>query len=90
MRVVFTEPALEDLDEIRAYLAAHYPHVSSSVERRLRLVLARVGKWPESAQKVVERPGVRMVPLVRYPYKIFYRIGADAVEILHVYHSARD
>ena len=90
MRVVFTDPALEDVEAIYAYITARYPHISLSVERRFRLVLARIGAWPESAQRVVERPDVRMVPLVRYPYKIFYRIKADIVEILHIHHSSRE
>ncbi len=36
------------------------------------------------------RPGVRVVPLGRYPYKIFYRVSGDAVEILHIHHAARE
>jgi plasmid stabilization system protein ParE len=32
---------------------------------------------------------VRAVPLGRYPYVIFYRVTANAVEILHVHHTAR-
>ena len=90
MKVVFTDPALEDIETIRAYIIAHYPHISLSVERRFRLVFARIGTWPEGAQRVVERPDVRMVPLVRYPYKIFYRIKSDIVEILHIHHSSRE
>ncbi|MGH9438728.1 MAG: hypothetical protein ACRD22_12755 [Terriglobia bacterium] len=50
MRVVFTDAAAEDLANIASYLAAHYPHVASAVERRLRLVLARIARWPESSQ----------------------------------------
>ncbi len=90
MRIVFTDPALEDIEAIREYITVRYPHISLSVERRFRLVLARIGAWPESAQRVVERPDVRMVPLVRYPYKIFYRMKTDVVEILHIHHSSRD
>jgi hypothetical protein len=30
------------------------------------------------------------VPFIRYPYKLFYRVLADRIEALHVYHSARD
>ena len=90
MKVIFTDPALEDIKAIHAYITARYPHVSLSVERRFRLVLARIGAWPESAQRVVERPDVRVVPLVRYPYKIFYRIKTDIVEILHIHHSSRE
>jgi hypothetical protein len=29
------------------------------------------------------------VPLGRYPYKIFYRVIADTIEILHIHHAAR-
>jgi hypothetical protein len=39
---------------------------------------------------VEQREGVRVVPLVRYPYRIFYRVAGDAAEILHVHHAARD
>jgi hypothetical protein len=34
-------------------------------------VIARIGDWPDSAQEVAERPGVRTVPLIRYLYKVF-------------------
>jgi len=51
MKVVFTEPALDDLDEIRRYLQSHYPSIVTSVEKRLRIVVARVSQWPERAQR---------------------------------------
>jgi len=38
----------------------------------------------------VQRPNIRSVPFIRYPYKFFYRVLSDRVEILHVHHSARD
>jgi plasmid stabilization system protein ParE len=31
----------------------------------------------------------RGAPLSRYPYKIFYRVTGDTVEILHIRHAAR-
>jgi len=42
-----------------------------------------------SAEEVIQRPGVRVAPFIRYPYKIFYRVTSGAVEILHVHHAAR-
>ena len=89
MKVVYTEPALADLDEIRTYLQSNYPNTAGPAERRIRSVVARIGKWPQSAQLIAERSGVHVVPLVRYPYKIFYRITGEAVEILHIRHAAR-
>ena len=88
MKVVYADEALRDLDEILTFIASNYPAISASFERRLRAVMARIGRWPESAQEVEQRPGVRMVPLVRYPYRVFYQV-TTAVEILHIHHAAR-
>jgi toxin ParE1/3/4 len=90
MKVVWTETALADLDEILAYTAEHYPSLIGPLERRIRAVVARVADWPESARQVDDRVGVHVVPLVRYPYRIFYRVADEAVELLHIHHAARD
>jgi toxin ParE1/3/4 len=89
MIVVYTETALRDLDTILTFIAAEYPTAYEPFERRLLASVSRIGRWPESAQSVAQRPGVRVVPLVRYPYKIFYRVTEAAVEILHIHHAAR-
>jgi plasmid stabilization system protein ParE len=90
MKVVYTDEALEDLDGILAYIASHYPTVYEAFQIRLRSVVSRIGRWPDSAQQVAERPGVRVVPLFRYPYKIFYRNTGEAIEILYIHHVAQD
>ena len=89
MKVVYTEEALRDLDAIADWLIAHCPTVAPAVERRIRRVVAHIARWPESARRSAHRPGVHAVPLGRYPYKIFYRINGDRVEILHIHHAAR-
>jgi len=90
MRIVFTEPALADIEDIRAYLLTHYSHVAPSVERRLRIVLSRISEWRESAPTVAQRPRVHAVSLIRYPYKVFYQITKERIEILHGYHTSRE
>ena len=90
MRVVWTEAALADLEEVLAYIAEHYPALAVPVERRLRAVIERVARWPQSGRAVDQRPGVRVVPLVRFPYRLFYVVTDDVVEVLHVHHAARD
>jgi toxin ParE1/3/4 len=90
MRVVLSEAALADLDAVLAYTATHYPTRTAAVENRIRATLARLARWPHSGREVDERPGVRVVALVRFPYKVFYRIADGAVEILHVHHVARE
>jgi len=89
VKVVYTDPALRDLEEITAWLKHHYPELGRSVERRLEIVVRHIGRWPESMRRSKGREDVRVAPLGRYPYKIFYRVTAETVEILHIHHTAR-
>ena len=88
--MVYTTEALADLDGIFDYIANHYLAISGAFESRLHGVIARIGRWPESAQEVSDRPGVRVAPLVRYPYKVFYQISDDRIEVLYIHHAARE
>jgi plasmid stabilization system protein ParE len=90
MKVVFTDEALMDLEGILAYVATNYPAAYDAFLSRLRSVTIRIGEWPDSAQEVEQRSGVRVVPLIRYPYKVFYRKARGTIEILHIHHAARD
>lgn len=89
MKIVFTETALSDLSQIFEFLASNYPTLVGPVEQRINSVLARLQDWPESARKVTQRTNVRVVPLIRYPYRIFYRITNEAIEIVHIRHTSR-
>lgn len=89
MKVRYTEAATRDLDDILTFMAHYYPAVAGRFESRLDAALQRIAAWPESAPQVVERPGIRIVPLVPYPYRLFYRVTAPWVEILHIHHAAR-
>jgi toxin ParE1/3/4 len=89
MKVVFTAAAQSDLRDIGEWLATRYPLLAPQVERRIRDVVARIGRWPESAPPS-SGGDVRVVPAGRYPYKVFYRLRDDTVEILHIHHAARE
>ncbi len=32
---------------------------------------------------------MHVIPLIRYPYKIFYRVFEDAIRVLHIRHASR-
>lgn len=89
MKVIYTHRALSDIDAILEFIQANFPTAREGFESRVRLIARRIGEWPRSAEEVSGRSGIYVVPMVHYPYKIFYRIGAEAVEILYVHHAAR-
>ena len=77
MKVRFSRLAVRELDEILAYISLNNPVAAQRFERRVRGIATRLGQFPESAQAVAERPGVRRIPLLKYPYVIYYKVLAE-------------
>ena len=90
MRVVYAEHAVHDIDEIYGTIAQHSTAAAQRVEDFIRTTCGGLADFP-FASAATDEPNVRRVPLVRYPYTIFFRIDQkrDLVEIARVIHSAR-
>ena len=90
MKVEYSARAIRDLHEIAAYSRRQFgDRVTAALETRIRDIIAQIGNAPESAPRVAQRPGMRVMPLTRYPFRIFYRIEEYTVKILHIRHTAR-
>jgi toxin ParE1/3/4 len=90
MKLVYSRQALADLDEIATYYAANAsPAIADAIGRRLTDVIDRICRIPEAAPKVSQRSQVRVVAVVRYPFRIFYRVREDTIDILHIRHTSR-
>ena len=89
MNIVFSDQALAELEQILAYIALNNPSAARRVRDRIMGSIGRVARHPYSAQEVKQRPGVRRLPLVRYPYSVYYEIIEGEVVILRVIHDAR-
>jgi plasmid stabilization system protein ParE len=59
------------------------------VAARIQEVVARLARLPESGRPVTDRPGIRVAPLLRYRYNIFYAVTGDSIRILHIRHTSR-
>jgi toxin ParE1/3/4 len=90
MKLVYSRRALADIDEIATYYSASAsPAIAQSIERRLNDVIDRICRIPEAAPRVSQRSQIRVVAVVRYPFRIFYRVHDDTVDILHIRHTSR-
>ncbi|HEY4125453.1 MAG TPA: type II toxin-antitoxin system RelE/ParE family toxin [Rhizomicrobium sp.] len=89
MTVVFTAAANADLDNILAYTKQNFPNQLPHLEARMREVIAGIERRPLSTRAVSQRLGVRVVPLLRFPFVIFYRQIDAGIEILHIQHVAQ-
>jgi len=90
MKAVFTAGAFADLNDVISYTLENYPQSAASLDRCIRSVIAHIEAWPESARLAEGYDGVRVIPLLRYPFKIFYRVDSNEIKILHIRHAARD
>jgi toxin ParE1/3/4 len=90
MKVVYSRRALADIEAIATYYsAAGSPAIAESIEQRFLEVIERIRQSPESAPRVTQRSQVRVVLVVRYPFRIFYRVRAATIDVLHIRHTSR-
>ena len=90
MKVRETSLALRDLAGILDALYQRSPQGAASVVRAYERARDQLSRLPFSGRELDEFDAWRL-PLVTYPYTIFYRVRDDVgeVQILRVVHSAR-
>ena len=88
MRVRYTPEAFADRERILEYLKERSESGSRNVAASIHKAVAQLGDQPNSGYPT-DNPVVRVLFVVRYPYKIFYRVRDDVVEILHIRHTSR-
>lgn len=88
MRIRYTLRARADLDEIRAYLRERNPRAAATVLSTIRRRVVWLAEFPFMAPETDE-PGVRVLPIVRYPYRVYYNVAGGEVRILHIRHTRR-
>jgi toxin ParE1/3/4 len=88
MIVRFTERAENDLAAILDYLMASSPEGARRVAASLEETIRIIADYPFGARKTA-RPTLLVKIVPRYPYKIFYRVRDDTVEIVHIRHASR-
>ncbi len=87
--IIWTEPALSELDEIADYIALDNPHAARELAQRVFAHATQLASHPDSGSRPPELKGSRYRQIVEPPCRIFYRIDHNAVIILYVMRSER-
>ena len=89
MRLRYRRSAIEDLGEIRDYIARANPIAAKRFVERLRARCRVLSKQPHIGRERSDiRRGLRSLPIQNYI--VFYRVVDDTVEIVSVVHGSRD
>jgi plasmid stabilization system protein ParE len=83
-RLIWTEPALRDLDDIAEYIALDDPLAASWYVQKVFDRVERLESHPQSGKRPPELPRSPYREVVVPPCRIFYRVEQDAVCILYV------
>lgn len=90
MRVEYSKRALSDLRRIAAYFAhSDDPAVGERIAEAIEELVEEVAQTPGRGRRVTQRPGVRVVLLVRYRYKVFFKSMGGTLRIVHIRHTSR-
>ena len=88
--IVWTEPALDDLDEIAEYIALDKLSAAENLVKRVFNRVDRLANSPNSGRKVPELSPSKYKEVIVGPCRIFYRTSEDTVYILHVMRVERE
>ncbi|MBN2309678.1 MAG: type II toxin-antitoxin system RelE/ParE family toxin [Candidatus Hydrogenedentes bacterium] len=86
-RLIWTEPALADLDAIAEYIALDNPRAASRFVRRVFDTAKRLEAHPRSGKRPPELTRTHYREIVVPPCRVFYRLEKDNVYILYVMRS---
>ena len=86
----WTEQAVAQLGAIAEHLATTSPVYAEQVVDQIVHRLEQARQFPESGRMVpeYERPEIR--ELIEPPYRVLYRTGPEAIEVVAILHSRQN
>jgi plasmid stabilization system protein ParE len=88
MRLILTGRALGDLRDAITFIAQDDPVAAERMAARLREAAALLAEFPNLGQPVSDR-GRRVFSVTGTPFRLIYRVAADRLTVLRIWHGAR-
>ena len=89
MQVRWTTPAAQDLEEIALYIQKDSESAAMATAKALFDAANSLDQLP-SRGRVGRIPGTRELVVPGLPYIVLYEVADTAVQILHIFHGARN
>jgi len=83
-QIIWTEPALSDLNDIAEYIALDKPNAAGNLVKQIFSSVDNLEQFPELGRTPPELTGSKYREIIVDPCRIFYRIDQDNVYILYV------
>jgi len=83
-RIIWTEPALQELDEIADYISLDDPTAAKKLVRKAFERVDHLVRDPNSGKLIEEFEATVYREIILPPCRIFYRVADNIVYIIHV------
>lgn len=90
MKVVWTEPAFNQLKSIHQYISQTSVEYADRMVDRITRRSAQIAEHPLSGRVVPEFGNEQVREIIERPYRVIYHILPDQIEVLSVIHGAQD
>jgi toxin ParE1/3/4 len=88
MKVRYTLRAFAERERIFEYLDARNPKAARAIVGLIKQRIEQLGDQPYKGRGT-NRPGIYMLWITPYRYRVFYRIDDDEVVVIHIRHTSR-
>ena len=88
--IVWTEPALDDLEKIAEYIALDKLSAAQVLVQKVITRVDTLSQSPNSGRKVPELSPSKYKEVIVGPCRVFYRVSEGTVYILHVMRVERE
>ena len=88
-RLIWTEPAIADLEAISDYIALDKPDAATRYVKQVFAAVERLARFPKSGVRVPEIPHLPYRQVVVPPCRVFYRLEGEDILIVFVMRGER-
>lgn len=88
--LIWTRPALDDLNEIAEYIALDNPDAARRLIQKIFASVGTLKQFPESGRRPPELKNTQYRELITNPCRIFYRRDGNIVFVLFVMRCERE
>ncbi len=89
MKIIWTEFAVEKIEEFADYIALDKPSVALKWVRKIQRSVNKLKDFAEAGRKVPEIKRSDIREIIEGNYRIIYRVESDRISILTVRHCSQ-